>query len=60
MKLSILLRTTDYRGDHAADACIAYDLNGDETVQQLAERLLGDESYIRKGAKVVEIREIQP
>ncbi len=60
MKLSIMLRTTDYRGDHAADACIAYDVADGETVQQLAERLLVDESYIRKGAKVVEIREVQP
>ena len=60
MKLSILLRTTDYRGDHAADVCIAYEVKDGETVQQLAERLLKDESYIRRGAKVVEIRETQP
>lgn len=59
MKLSILLRTTDYRGDHSADVLIAYDCLPDETVHQLAARLLEPEPYVRDGAKVIEIRVIQ-
>lgn len=59
MKLSVLLHTTDYRGDHAADVIIAHEIQPGETVQQLAERLLGNESYIKDGAKVIEIRIVQ-
>lgn len=60
MKLSIVLRTIDFRGDHAADAFIVHELRNGETVEQLAERLLQKEAYIRDGAKVIEIREVQP
>ena len=40
MKLSILLHTKDYRGDHSADVCIAHEPMHEETVEHLAERLL--------------------
>jgi len=59
MKLSIMLRTADYRGDHSTDVLIAYDCLPDETVHQLAERLLQPEPYVRDGSKVIEIRVIQ-
>lgn len=40
MKLSVLLRTSHMRGDHAADVAIAYDIKPGETVEELATRLL--------------------
>lgn len=60
MKLSILLRTGDFRADHMADVLIAHDLIEEETVIQLALRLLQKEVYVKDGTKVIEIREIQP
>ena len=39
-KISVLLYTSDYRGDHSADMVIAYDLKDGETVEELAERLI--------------------
>lgn len=53
MKLSILLRTSDFRGDHAADVWIAHDVQPDENVTQLAERLLGSSH-----CDVIEIRSV--
>ncbi len=55
MKLNILVWTTDYRGDHSADVRIAYEAQENETVQQLAERLLQGSA-----TNVIEIREVQP
>ena len=37
----ILLRTSHYRGDHSVDVQIAHAARPSETVQELAERLLG-------------------
>lgn len=39
MKISILLKTSEYRGDHSADITLAYDLIGDETVADLVRRI---------------------
>jgi hypothetical protein len=55
MKLSILLLTQDFRGDHATDVGIAYDVLPGETVEHLAERLMS--GYPR--TDVIEIRVIQ-
>ncbi len=39
MKLSILKRTTEYRGDHSTDLLLAYDLRPGESVENLVARL---------------------
>ena len=56
MKLSVIHRTEDYRGDHSADIEVAHELRPGETVEQLAERL-----KLADGAQrgdVIEIRAI--
>jgi hypothetical protein len=40
MKLAVVLKTTEFCGDHSRDAEIACELLDAETVEQLAERLL--------------------
>lgn len=56
MKISILLRTQDYRGDHCADVAIAVEPVENETVRELAQRLLPDN---RTGSiEVIEIRRV--
>lgn len=40
MKLSVLLHTSEYRGDHSADVQVAYEVRPRETVEELAKRLL--------------------
>ncbi len=40
MKLSIMLHTDDYRGDHGTDVLVAHELEENETVEHLAKRLL--------------------
>lgn len=42
MKMNILLHTTDYRGDHSAEVCSAQEILHQETVEQLAERILSN------------------
>jgi len=39
MKLSVLLKTTEFRGDHAGEITLLYDVLPDETVQQLVKRV---------------------
>ena len=56
MKLSIIHRTREYRGDHSADITIAHELRDGKSVENLAERLkLADNA--QKG-DVIEIRAI--
>jgi hypothetical protein len=38
--ISVILRTSEFRGDHSADVLIAYELEPEETVEHLAKRLL--------------------
>lgn len=40
MKIAVMHRTEDYRGDHAADVSIAIDTKEGETVEDLAKRVL--------------------
>ena len=40
MKVSVLLRTRDFRGDHASDVAMAYELLPGETVEELVKRLM--------------------
>jgi hypothetical protein len=50
MKVSILVHTINFCGDHSADACIALDYKEGETVDQLIERAqLGRNQYAGKG-----------
>jgi hypothetical protein len=56
MKLSILVQTSHFRGDHASDQCIAIEQKPDETVEQLVKRAsLGENKYAGQG-EVIEIR----
>lgn len=56
MKLSILVHTVNFCGDHGADACIALDAKEGETVEQLVARAsLGKNQYAGKGERI-EIR----
>ncbi|HWR21009.1 MAG TPA: hypothetical protein VN444_04015 [Verrucomicrobiae bacterium] len=60
MKLSILLRTQEFRGDHSADVLQAHDLLEGETVEALAGRLLQDANkWADKFNNVIEIRLIK-
>jgi len=54
MKLSIILRTSDFRGDHEADVAIAYEVLLGETIEALAQRLFTDKAP--KWEDVIEIR----
>lgn len=38
MKIQIMLHTTDYRGDHAADVCRVVEYKPGETIEALCER----------------------
>jgi len=38
--ISVILRTSDFRGDHSADVLIAFELEPGETAEHLAKRLL--------------------
>lgn len=40
MKISVLHRTSENRGDHGADVVVAHDLLPGETVESLVERLM--------------------
>lgn len=59
-KISVLLRTSEYQGDHSDAVSIACELREGETVQQLAERLLKDGSYSNKFHDVIELRLVRP
>lgn len=39
MKLSIILRTSDFRGDHETDVAVAIEPQPGETVEQLVRRV---------------------
>lgn len=70
LRLSVCLRTTEYRGDHAAEIVTFHELstgpNGDsaETVEQLVRRLLKPDTQPRAngalGIDWIEIRIVQP
>lgn len=59
MKLSVLLKTNEFRGDHAADVTLAYELRPGETVEQLAERIIRQGRNKDAYADVIEIRLVQ-
>ena len=42
MKISVIHKTSDYRGDHAADVSHAYELKPGETVEALMTRVFGE------------------
>ena len=53
MKLSILVFTQNYCGDHSADACIALDAKDGETIEQLISRAkLGKNEYAGKSEHI--------
>lgn len=43
MKISVLLHTTDYRGDHSAEVAIAHEVRPGETVEELMGSLIQDQ-----------------
>lgn len=59
MRLSVILRTQDFRGDHGADVGIAHELLAGETVEGLAARLLDRQNaYAPDQVAVIEIRRV--
>lgn len=48
-QVSIMLSGGSFRGDHIADALIAYDYRPDETVAELVARVLGNKPPSRHG-----------
>ena len=52
MQISVIHRTSTYRGDHAADVGIAVAVKPGETVEQLVERLLTREEGIVEPQRV--------
>lgn len=57
MKIVATLHTTDFRGDHAADVEIPYEIVPGETVEALCSRVLkGASAYSREGADFVALR----
>jgi hypothetical protein len=59
-KVSVILCTTEYRGDHSTDLLLPCTLKEGETVEQLAERLLTDEKEGARFVDKIEIRLVQP
>ena len=57
MKLSILHRTADFRGDHSADILIAHETVDGEAVTELARRILNGRNPYHG---VIEIRLEKP
>ena len=56
MKLSVILRTNEFRGDHAADVSLVYEVKPGETVEQLAARIIREGRNKDAYADVIEIR----
>jgi len=57
--ISVILRTSDFRGDHNADVAIGHSIDECETVEHLVTRLLthaGQAHY----TDVIELRIIHP
>ena len=60
MKLSIMLRTGDFRGDHTADVCRAVEYMPGETIEHLAKRVqLGHTHSYRQEGDCLEIRLVE-
>lgn len=56
MNISILLVTSEFRGDHAADVRIAHEVKPGETVEELVGRLIDSRNF----ADVIELRRVKP
>lgn len=56
MRIIAGLRTVDFRGDHAADTFLLYEIAPGETVEHLCSRLVGHNKYIQQFDEVVELR----
>lgn len=62
MKISVLLHTSEFRGDHAADVAEAHDVRPGETVEELVARLIPAKprsSYHALGYDRIELRRVQ-
>lgn len=55
MKVNLLLRYSDFRGDHAADCALAMDVIPGETVDALMARA----RWLRGTVEVVEVRIVE-
>lgn len=58
MKLVALLHTTDFRGDHSADVVHAFEVDLQQPVGELFERIHG--SLTRPSAAYIELRIVSP
>ena len=56
-RISVLLRTIDFRADHAADVAIAHEILSGETVEALVVRLLkGRQGFVKPECEWIELR----
>ena len=44
-KISVLLKTDDYRGDHVSDISIAYNIDENITVKELVRKIFSNKIY---------------
>lgn len=58
-QISVLLHTSEYRGDHSADVVKAYEIKEGETVEELVERLIAEQSSWAY-TDHIELRRINP
>ena len=54
-KINVLLRTSEYRGDHSADLALAFDVKPGETVEALMQRMI---AYSGRSHVWVELRQV--
>lgn len=59
MRINVLLKSDDYRGDHAADVTIAFAPDPTETIAELVHRIAA-KRYRNGSLKPTDVIEIRP
>ena len=59
MEISVIWKTSDYRGDHSADVSIAVKANEDTTIKELIEKTLIKKQSKWKHEKYIDHIEIR-
>ena len=59
MTIQVMLRSADYRGDHATDTLVAIEPIPGETVEHLVDRTIG-RAWLEAESEVVELRVARP
>jgi hypothetical protein len=59
MKLNILVKTSDYRGDHAADISVAIDVEENTSIKDLCQKVHDKFDSNHNRIDCIEIRECE-